>query len=102
SGPHSLYLSLFDLGDYVLDSAVFLDNLRVFKTTSAGVCAGSAPRRAGRFVPPPAAGKAPFPDCPPYGVIGSRGSGENNPKDSSWGEGLGPPPDALAIALGQH
>lgn len=28
-GAHSLYLSIFDMGDYVLDSAVFVDNLRV-------------------------------------------------------------------------
>jgi hypothetical protein len=29
SGAHSLYLSLFDQGDHALDSAVFVDNLRV-------------------------------------------------------------------------
>ena len=29
AGPHSLYLSIFDQGDQVLDSAVFLDNLLV-------------------------------------------------------------------------
>lgn len=29
SGAHSVYLSIFDQGDHVLDSAVFLDNLRV-------------------------------------------------------------------------
>jgi uncharacterized repeat protein (TIGR01451 family) len=29
SGAHSLYLSIFDQGDHALDSAVFLDNLRV-------------------------------------------------------------------------
>lgn len=28
-GAHSLYLSVFDMGDGILDSAVFLDNLRV-------------------------------------------------------------------------
>lgn len=28
-GPHSLYLSIFDMGDTILDSAVFIDNLRV-------------------------------------------------------------------------
>jgi hypothetical protein len=28
-GPHSLYLSIFDQGDMIYDSAVFLDNLRV-------------------------------------------------------------------------
>lgn len=29
-GPHSVYLSIFDQGDRVYDSAVFLDNIRVF------------------------------------------------------------------------
>ena len=29
SGAHSLYLSIFDQGDHALDSAVFLDNLRL-------------------------------------------------------------------------
>ena len=28
-GPHALYLSIFDQGDQILDSAVFLDNLRI-------------------------------------------------------------------------
>lgn len=28
-GPHSLYLSIFDQGDQIYDSAVFLDNLRL-------------------------------------------------------------------------
>jgi Bacterial Ig-like domain (group 1) len=28
-GPHTLFLSIFDQGDQILDSAVFLDNLRV-------------------------------------------------------------------------
>ncbi|MEO6712635.1 MAG: choice-of-anchor L domain-containing protein [Mycobacteriales bacterium] len=43
-GNHSLYLSIFDQGDNVLDSAVFIDRLTVTKT-AAGACkpgAGSA------------------------------------------------------------
>jgi uncharacterized repeat protein (TIGR01451 family)/uncharacterized repeat protein (TIGR02543 family) len=37
SGAHSLYLSIFDQGDHILDSAVFLDRLRL-GTTAAGAC----------------------------------------------------------------
>ncbi len=37
AGPHSLYLSIFDQGDRILDSAVFLDRL-VLGTTAAGAC----------------------------------------------------------------
>ena len=43
-GTHSLFLSIFDQGDSVLDSAVFIDRLTVTKT-AAGACkpgAGSA------------------------------------------------------------
>jgi CSLREA domain-containing protein len=40
-GAHSLYLSLFDQGDHVLDSAVFLDNL-VLSTKSPAACASGA------------------------------------------------------------
>jgi uncharacterized repeat protein (TIGR01451 family)/uncharacterized repeat protein (TIGR02543 family) len=36
-GPHSLYLSIFDQGDHLYDSAVFLDRL-VLGTTAAGAC----------------------------------------------------------------
>ena len=37
SGAHSLYLSAFDQGDGVYDSAAFLDNLRIF-TAPDGAC----------------------------------------------------------------
>lgn len=54
-----------------------------------------------RYVlPPPSADSAPFPDCPKIGVIGSRGSGENL-SSSEWDDGLGPPPQAFALALGK-
>jgi hypothetical protein len=36
-GPHSLYLSIFDQGDGIYDSAVFLDNVR-FRNLPAGSC----------------------------------------------------------------
>jgi hypothetical protein len=36
-GPHSLYLSIFDQGDGIYDSAVFLDNVR-FRNLAAGGC----------------------------------------------------------------
>ena len=40
-GTHSLYLSIFDQGDDILDSAAFLDNL-VLGTTAAGSCKAGA------------------------------------------------------------
>ena len=33
-GPHSLYLSIFDQGDQIYDSAVFVDNLRLLTLSS--------------------------------------------------------------------
>ena len=47
-GAHSVYLSIFDQGDGILDSAVFLDNLAVGTSASTGCTTGTAP-------PPPAA-----------------------------------------------
>jgi CSLREA domain-containing protein len=41
SGAHSLYLSIFDQGDHVLDTAVLLDNLRL-STRDAAACASGA------------------------------------------------------------
>lgn len=41
-GPHSLYLSLFDQGDNVLDSAVLMDNLRVGSVENPEDCAAGA------------------------------------------------------------
>jgi hypothetical protein len=38
SGAHSLYLSIFDQGDHVYDSAVFLDNLRVGSVPKPADC----------------------------------------------------------------
>jgi hypothetical protein len=41
SGAHSLYLSIFDQGDDIYDSAVFLDNVR-FSLRPAGTCVAGA------------------------------------------------------------
>jgi hypothetical protein len=41
SGAHSLYLSIFDQGDDIYDSAVFLDNVR-FSNRPAGTCVAGA------------------------------------------------------------
>jgi uncharacterized repeat protein (TIGR01451 family) len=37
-GAHSVYLSIFDAGDQVFDSAVFLDNLTLGTVTEEGAC----------------------------------------------------------------
>ncbi len=37
-GTHSLYLSIFDQGDRIYDSAVFIDNLNLFSAASAQKC----------------------------------------------------------------
>jgi hypothetical protein len=41
SGAHSLYLSIFDQGDGILDSAVFVDNVR-FSNRPTGTCVTGA------------------------------------------------------------
>jgi CSLREA domain-containing protein len=41
SGAHSLYLSIFDQGDHILDSGVEVDNLR-FSTLAPAACASGA------------------------------------------------------------
>jgi Bacterial Ig-like domain (group 1) len=57
SGTHSLYLSIFDQGDRVLDSAVFLDNLRVgFVPNPAVNCQpGAQPKLFGLTLSPASA-----------------------------------------------
>jgi hypothetical protein len=42
-GTHSLYLSIFDQGDQILDSAVFLDNLDVYSSSAADCQKGAQP-----------------------------------------------------------
>jgi pimeloyl-ACP methyl ester carboxylesterase len=37
-GAHTVYFSIFDQGDHIYDSAVFLDNLRFFTSTDAAKC----------------------------------------------------------------
>jgi hypothetical protein len=44
-GDHSLYLSIFDQGDHLFDSAVFLDNLIIGHSVTNSQCApGAAPK----------------------------------------------------------
>ena len=43
AGAHSLYLSIFDQGDPIYDSAVFLDNLVVFSAPAGGCRTGATP-----------------------------------------------------------
>ena len=40
-GPHSVFFSIFDQGDHIYDSAVFLDRLRL-STVAAGTCTEGA------------------------------------------------------------
>jgi hypothetical protein len=42
-GAHSLYLSIFDQGDNILDSAVFLDNLDLYSSSVANCQKGVGP-----------------------------------------------------------
>lgn len=48
-GTHNLYFSIFDASDHILDSAVFMDNLR-FISESAATC---KPPLAQQLAPPP-------------------------------------------------
>jgi hypothetical protein len=41
AGPHRLYLSIYDAGDHILDSAMFLDNLRTFTAGADGCQTGA-------------------------------------------------------------
>lgn len=55
SGPHSIYLSIFDASDKILDSAVFLDNLR-FVNEDASTC---RPPNSAELQAPPAGSPPP-------------------------------------------
>lgn len=61
-GPHSLYLSMFDQGDHILDSAVLLDNLRVGTVENPDDCkAGAEPvEPTASFTVDPPTGPAPL------------------------------------------
>jgi hypothetical protein len=66
-GPHSIYFSIFDQGDHVLDSAVMLDNLRLSRVSNVATdCKpGAAPVQ---------------PEAQNYVALGdSYSSGEGNP-----------------------
>lgn len=65
-----------------------------------GAQARSTRIAAARAVPPPASGQPPFPDCPAFGVIGSRGSGQGTTSQAQ-GFGLGYADWLFALSLGQ-
>jgi hypothetical protein len=60
-GPHNIYLSVFDQGDEILDSVVFLDRL-AFLNESPSTC---KPPEVPVIVPPPPAPPTPGPPPPP-------------------------------------
>jgi uncharacterized repeat protein (TIGR01451 family) len=65
-GAHSLYLSIFDQGDTIYDSAVFLDNLSLGATGPGGCQPGAS-------LPPPTVSKAAdAPTTPAGGANGYR------------------------------
>jgi hypothetical protein len=57
SGPHSVFLSIFDQGDHEYDSAAFVDNLR-FIDEAPATC---RPPEVAAIVPPPPPPPAPAP-----------------------------------------
>ena len=61
-GPHALYLSIFDQGDSSLDSAVFLDALRLLNTAVGGCVPGAQ-------TSPPVAAPPPVPTVPPVVIV---------------------------------
>jgi hypothetical protein len=63
-GAHSVYLSIFDASDSILDSAVFVDNLR-FINESPETC--KPPSGKDLEVPPP--GATPLPPPPPSNLF---------------------------------
>jgi hypothetical protein len=69
-GPHSLYLSVFDQGDDILDSAAFVDNLRLTSESSASCVPGAVLKRN----PPPPDNSAPntLAGTGPSGMIDSK------------------------------
>ena len=70
-GAHTLYLAIFDQGDDILDSAVFLDHLTFSATDTAATCNGDVDRTASasRWLSRP----APTPDVPAFsGTAGTR------------------------------
>src|SRR5581483_2233074 len=72
--------------------------------SSAATASLSSQRAGGAYVQPPAPGASPFPGCPAYGVIGSRGSGEDNPAPGDQPDpgplGMGLPDFYFAKTLG--
>ena len=63
TGPHSIYLSVFDASDDYLDSAVFLDNLR-FSNEASSTCKPPQQEQLQGPAPPAASPPAPSPSAP--------------------------------------
>jgi hypothetical protein len=65
-GPHAIYLSVFDASDSILDSAVFLDDLR-FIAEDPSTCKPPTGQQIAPPPPPtpPAPGAPPAPPAPP-------------------------------------
>jgi len=64
AGPHALYLSIFDQGDAIVDSAVFVDALG-FLNAAPGACVSGA-----LTSPPPPAPPPPPPPPPQQAILG--------------------------------
>lgn len=89
-GSHSLFLSIFDQGDHILDSLVTVDNLRVGRVRNLSECQpGAAP-----------IGDPPSAACRNVAFLGLRGSGEN-PEDGAT-LGMGKTVFGTYSALQQH
>lgn len=75
-GAHDLYLSVFDQGDAILDSAVFVDSIRSSTVGGSGCQSGATDQpNPTPVAPPPPPPPAPTPTTPtpvPTGPIGSK------------------------------
>ena len=73
-GPHSLFLSIFDQGDNILDSATLIDRLHARFTPSRTSSASAAPQRPSRHRPRP-----PPPPPPPRRLATRRPRADRGP-----------------------
>src|SRR6185503_4683493 len=76
-GPHPLFLSIFDQGDDIVDSAVFLDDLDL-QTRPAADCAAGAQDEIAPTVTltTPANGSASFDDTPTFAGAAGEAAGD--------------------------
>ena len=76
-GPHPLFLSIFDQGDNIVDSAVFLDDLDL-QTRPAGECVRGAQDEIAPAVTltTPADGAASFDDTPTFAGAAGEAAGD--------------------------